>query len=520
MWLSAGILLGEYLVVTLLFDSHHLVHRGGIWLIVGSLSGLFPFVLVVGAALAMTRSGGPVDNQRVLPGTIDVNSPQVPQLLAHAALFAMFVFASWRVFGIQYANAAWLALWAGSGMAMTAFLVVALVPARRLMSQILLTPLLVGPLLRTLLLGTLAYLAGLMAMALWRPLGDLTIMTIVALMRPVFGEFTYDLQEHLLGLGNFAVQISPECSGYEGIGLAAVLWAGYLGLHRKQFIFPNALSLIPIAIALAWAGNVLRIIVLMIIGAYMSSEVAYGAFHTKAGWILFCVTTLGLAWWARRSPSFSRDTAPREEWINPTSPYLMPLLVVLGVSLVSTAFSENYAQYFGLQVVAGALVLYRYRYAYRQFKFSVGLTPVLLGIGVAILWLATAGEPKPFPVELRSTTIGTVLWLAIRCLGSVVIAPICEELAFRGFLLRRLQSKIFDAVPFHHFGILPLIVSSVLFGVLHGDRWLAATFAGAAYALVMRHRGRLSDAVLAHASTNGVIAIYSLWLKDWQHWAA
>jgi CAAX prenyl protease-like protein len=150
----------------------------------------------------------------------------------------------------------------------------------------------------------------------------------------------------------------------------------------------------------------------------------------------------------------------------------------------------------------------------------VGLTPVLLGFGVAILWLVTAGEPKPFPVELQTTTIGTVLWLGIRCLGSVVIAPICEELAFRGFLLRRLQSKIFEAVPFHQFGILPLIVSSVLFGALHGDRWLAATLAGAAYALVMRHRGRLSDAVLAHASTNGVIAIYSLWLQDWQHWAA
>jgi len=345
-------------------------------------------------------------------------------------------------------------------------------------------------------------------------------MTIVALMKPVFGEFTYDLQERVLGLGNFAVLIAAKCSGYEGIGLAAVLWGGYLALYRKRFIFPNALSLVLIAIALAWVGNVLRIIALMILGAYVSSEVAYGAFHTKAGWILFCATTLGLAWWSRRSPLFSRDAAPREAWINPTLPYLMPLLVVLSVSLVSTAFSDHYAKYFGLQVVAGALVLYRYRYAYRQFKFSVGLTPVLLGLGVAILWLVTAGEPKPFPDELRSMTMGTVLWLGIRSLGSVIIAPICEELAFRGFLLRRLQSKIFDAVPFNQFGILPLVVSSVLFGVLHGDRWLAATLAGAAYALVMRHRGRLADAVLAHGTTNGMIAIYSLGLQDWQHWAA
>jgi membrane protease YdiL (CAAX protease family) len=52
-------------------------------------------------------------------------------------------------------------------------------------------------------------------------------------------------------------------------------------------------------------------------------------------------------------------------------------------------------------------------------------------------------------------------------------------------------------------------MSSVLFGVLHG-RWLAGTLAGIGYALAFRQRGQLVDAVVAHMTTNALIATYVL----------
>jgi membrane protease YdiL (CAAX protease family) len=57
-------------------------------------------------------------------------------------------------------------------------------------------------------------------------------------------------------------------------------------------------------------------------------------------------------------------------------------------------------------------------------------------------------------------------------------------------------------------------MSSVLFGVLHG-RWLAGTLAGIGYALTLRQRGQFVDAVVAHMTTNALIATYVLSQQAW-----
>ena len=49
------------------------------------------------------------------------------------------------------------------------------------------------------------------------------------------------------------------------------------------------------------------------------------------------------------------------------------------------------------------------------------------------------------------------------------------------------------------------IFVDVLFSALH-RRLLAGTVAGGAYALVLLRRGELSDAVVAHATTNACLA--------------
>jgi CAAX prenyl protease-like protein len=100
--------------------------------------------------------------------------------------------------------------------------------------------------------------------------------------------------------------------------------------------------------------------------------------------------------------------------------------------------------------------------------------------------------------------------------GSVVTVPIAEELAFRGYLLRRLISADFDELA-PRFTWLSFLLSSFLFGVLHG-RWLAGTAAGMLYAWAMYRRGRLADAVIAHATTNALIAADVLILGNWNYW--
>ena len=80
----------------------------------------------------------------------------------------------------------------------------------------------------------------------------------------------------------------------------------------------------------------------------------------------------------------------------------------------------------------------------------------------------------------------------------MIVVPLAEELAFRGYLTRRLIADDFQAVPEGRFTGPSFLVSSLLFGLLH-QRWLAGTIAGMAYALVYYRRGKLIDAIAAHA---------------------
>jgi CAAX prenyl protease-like protein len=108
------------------------------------------------------------------------------------------------------------------------------------------------------------------------------------------------------------------------------------------------------------------------------------------------------------------------------------------------------------------------------------------------------------------------VWLIFRVLGSVITVPIAEELAFRGYVLRRLISPDFDKTS-PRFTWLSFLLSSFLFGALHG-RWPAGTVAGMFYAWAMYRRGKVTDAIIAHATTNALIAAEVLIFGNWNLW--
>jgi membrane protease YdiL (CAAX protease family) len=54
--------------------------------------------------------------------------------------------------------------------------------------------------------------------------------------------------------------------------------------------------------------------------------------------------------------------------------------------------------------------------------------------------------------------------------------------------------------------------------LLHG-RWLAGTVAGLLFAAALYRRGRLMDAVVAHATANALITAYVLTTGQWSIWS-
>jgi exosortase E/protease (VPEID-CTERM system) len=258
----------------------------------------------------------------------------------------------------------------------------------------------------------------------------------------------------------------------------------------------------------------------MLVGARWSPEIALGSFHSKAGWVLFCGLALGLLALTRSTSLFARDLPlpERSSTWNPTAAYLSPLLALVGVNMVVGLVATGSAIPQLLGVLAGAAVLWRYRSDHSdRLRLSWSWQALTLGLVAFALWIAL--QPSPDPTAAWHRGLATLpvplaaALLAARVFGSVLVVPTVEELAFRGFLLRRLVSADFTSVS-SSFRWAPFLVSSVAYGLLH-ERWLAGILVGMIFALAQQRRGRLADAILAHAVCNLLVGLQA---TGWGVW--
>ena len=53
---------------------------------------------------------------------------------------------------------------------------------------------------------------------------------------------------------------------------------------------------------------------------------------------------------------------------------------------------------------------------------------------------------------------------------------------------------------------------------MHGQHWIAGMLAGLAFAALSKWRGRIGDAVVAHATSNLLLGAWVLLRGDWAQW--
>lgn len=130
--------------------------------------------------------------------------------------------------------------------------------------------------------------------AMWSVLATMVLHAAYGLLE-LFGFPAGTAPPYILVLDDFAVEISKYCSGIESIALFTGIYA-VVGLldwkrldHRKYL-----LAFLP-GIVLLQVCNVLRIFLLMLVGHYISPDMAFKLFHTYAGMVFFVVAT-GLFW--------------------------------------------------------------------------------------------------------------------------------------------------------------------------------------------------------------------------------
>jgi len=527
-WLGVGaLLLAEVLFLTLSFDTAG-VSPGGAGVVLAHspdiLRGALAVVLVT-AALATWRLPGELVEAARSAGPLHRSAPW---LVAHIASFAAFRAMTGSLLGgLGAAEPGWLPVLAWLALA-------ALVGATA--AAVAVPPRLWPGLLRRgwrllacgVAVGALAGVAGQVSQLSWEALSYPTLRLAHQLVRLACPDALCEPESLILGTPGFRVRVAASCSGLEGIGLILVYFTGYLVLVRRALRFPHSLLLLPLGAALAWLANVVRIAALVVVGDRVSPELALGGGHSQAGWLAFNAVALGLLYGTHRSRLFFREPSAPQLSDGPTAAYLAPLMALLAATMITTAAFTNPLAAYPLRVVAAGAVLCFCWPAYAEPGGGAGwwrgrLWPVLLGGGVFLLWrllepLSAPGGPDPRQALADAPPWAVAGWVMFRVIGSVVVVPLAEEIAFRGYLLRRLVDPDFRSVSPGRFTLVSVVASSVPFGLLHG-RWLAGSLAGLAYAAALSRRGRLSDAVLAHATTNALLTAVALTTGDWRAWS-
>lgn len=370
--------------------------------------------------------------------------------------------------------------------------------------------------------GVAAVVAGMLTQASWAGLAAATLVVSFSILSLYEPDARADYDNRLLGAGDFDVHIDGSCSGYEGIGLIATFLCLYWWIFRRSLAFPNAFLLLPIGIAAIWVLNAVRIAVLVSIGAHVSPQVAVGGFHSQAGWFAFLLVATGIMVAAPRLGFFIADLREGNGASDGANramlAFLAPLMALMAASLVASASAPYDHWLYVLKVAAVAICLYVFRGSYARLVEQASPVSLVIGVVVGVLWVVTAPAGNGTGGVAAWITAQpfwlAALWLIIRGLGTVATVPIAEELAFRGLLYRWLISRRFETVNFAQFSWVAFVASSVLFGLTH-QRWLGATLAGAAFALVMYRTGRLSDPIAAHMTANALIFLWVLVNQDW-----
>ncbi len=521
----------EALVLSISFDSQSLEKTHNLFLgLIGYAGELIRFFVAVAGGFAVF--GWP-RFQAISHFLLDYNDYPWWQkwLAAHGIFIMSFIYITSALFqGVEFENSheaitvnlvavSWFLI--GIGSVVCLFFTIA--PAKcwtRLISQeIALVSLAV-------LTGVLSWFAGEMSELDWQPLTELTFNVSGYLLGVFYPEVVIQPVHKILGTPGFEVQISPQCSGYEGIGLIIVFLFLYIIAYRRTLLFPNVYILFPIGVITIWVLNVFRIVALIAIGSSFSEEIAAGGFHSNAGWIAFVLISGGMVSICQRSKYFLVESHAvefsHESNHSPVPALLLPFVALLSSIILTSAFTVDFNWLYPIRVIVSLSVIWYFRKQYRPIFKNITLHSLLIGFSVFVIWLilvdvSEQDNQKLMDSLFEAPPLLVSSWLLFRFIGATITVPIIEELVFRGYLINKLSDINFTELKTIKFTWLSFLGSSILFGALHGE-WLAGTIAGMGFALALYHKKSISDAITAHMTTNTLLAFYVMSTGNWSLW--
>jgi len=212
---------------------------------------------------------------------------------------------------------------------------------------------------------------------------------------------------------------------------------------------------------------------------------------------------------------------------SPAATRAMPFVVFVALTALQGRLGASSAFWvYGCKTLVGlALVLWMYS---RVPEMRWAVSPQAIGAGILVLAIWVGLDPY-YPQYPSGTEAWNphrqfpgspaLAWgfVVLRLVGSTLIVPPLEEVFFRSFLYRYLIQPDFLAVPLRTFSWTALLFTCGIFAAEH-SQWLAGLFCGLIYQGLVLRKGRLGDAITAHAITNFLLALWVIYRGAWQFW--
>jgi uncharacterized protein len=235
---------------------------------------------------------------------------------------------------------------------------------------------------------------------------------------------------------------------------------------------------------------------------------------------------LDLLFGAQTLNSFRRRMAESPEFARFAPLFIFVVITALG------AFSGGAAMFwmYAVKVVVGAWLVWEMRAFVPEMRWAFSWEAVWVGIVIFVVWVGLDPFYPKNHLFFKDTTESIwnpfakfgdgslVAWalIVIRIFGMTIIVPPLEEVFYRSLFYRYLIRVDFRAIALGHFDGIAFVCVSVVFGLMH-FQWLPGILCGLAYQWLVVRKGRLGDAMTAHAITNFLLGVYVVW-KGGEAW--
>lgn len=216
---------------------------------------------------------------------------------------------------------------------------------------------------------------------------------------------------------------------------------------------------------------------------------------------------------------------------SPIAARFLPFAIFVALTALQGHFGKDSMYWmYALKTAVGAWVIWEMRPFVPEMRWAISLEACLVGIAVFVIWVGldpfipknhlffkpTASDTwNPFAQYGAGSALAW-LYVTVRTLGSALIVPPIEEVFYRSFLYRYFVRTDLS-IPLKTLHPTSFIVTALIFGLMHYE-WLAGVLCGMAYQWLVVRKGRLGDAMAAHAITNFLLGVWVVWRGAWQFW--